>query len=117
MLVVTTEGIPGYTVQAVVGEVVGLITRTLNPYSGGVVSLSGVVNPDLCQMLKSFRQQAVDDMVESAHRLGANAVVAMRFDHRPITPSTHELCAYGTAVRVAFRGQVTALPDQAAQAA
>jgi uncharacterized protein YbjQ (UPF0145 family) len=108
MLVVTTEGIPGYTVQAVKGEVVGLITRTLNPYAGGVVSLNGVGNPELCQMLKHFRQQAVDDMTEAARRLGANAVVAMRFDHRPITPSTHELCAYGTAV-VAVPAQVPEL--------
>jgi hypothetical protein len=32
----------------------------------------------------------------------------MRFDHRPITPSTHELCAYGTAV-VAVPAQVPEL--------
>jgi uncharacterized protein YbjQ (UPF0145 family) len=32
--------------------------------------------------------------------LGANAVIAMRFDHRQVTDTTNEVCAYGTAVTV-----------------
>jgi uncharacterized protein YbjQ (UPF0145 family) len=99
-MVVTTDGIAGFVVQQVIGEVVGLITRTLNAYSGGVVSLNGVPNPRLHEMLLQYRGEAVADMIKIANERGANAVVGMRFDHRPITPSLHELCAYGTAVIV-----------------
>jgi hypothetical protein len=39
-------------------------------------------------------------MLGRAYRRGANAVVGMRFDHRSISESWTEICAYGTAVFV-----------------
>ena len=39
-------------------------------------------------------------MLRVAYQRGANAVVGMRFDHRPISESWNEVCAYGTAVFV-----------------
>ncbi|HWB35318.1 MAG TPA: heavy metal-binding domain-containing protein, partial [Rugosimonospora sp.] len=41
MLVVTTDGVPGYRVRAVLGEVVGVTARTHNPYSEGVKGMNG----------------------------------------------------------------------------
>ena len=101
MLVVTTDVIPGYEVHAVIGEVVGVTARTFNPFIEGVKSLNGRLNPQLVRMLAQIRQEAVAHMVEAAQRRGANAVVGMRFDHRGVTGSWNEVCAYGTAVLVA----------------
>jgi hypothetical protein len=39
-------------------------------------------------------------MSKMAYARGANAVVCMRFDHRDISASWTEICAYGTAVFV-----------------
>ncbi len=100
MLVVTTDGIPGYEVRAVIGEVVGVTARTFNPYIEGVKSLNGRLNPQLVRLLTQIRQEAVAHMVEAASRRGANAVVGMRFDNRDVTPPWREICAYGTAVVV-----------------
>jgi uncharacterized protein YbjQ (UPF0145 family) len=104
MLVVTTDAIPGYDVRAVIGEVVGVTARTLNPFVEGVKSLNGRLNPQLIRLMVQIRQEAVAHMVEAAGRRGANAVVGMRFDHRPVTGSWNEVCAYGTAVLVAATG-------------
>ena len=85
MLVVTTEGIPGYEVRAVIGEVVGVTARAFNPFIEGVKSLNGRLNPQLVKLLAQIRQEAVAHMVEAARRRGANAVIGMRFDHRDVT--------------------------------
>jgi uncharacterized protein YbjQ (UPF0145 family) len=101
MLVVTTESIPGFEVRAVMGEVVGVTARSLNPYVEGVKSLNGRLNPHLVRMLAQIRQEAVAHMVEAAGRRGANAIIGLRFDHRGVTSAWNEVCAYGTAVLVA----------------
>jgi uncharacterized protein YbjQ (UPF0145 family) len=100
VLVVTTDSIPGYDVRAVIGEVVGVTARTFNPYIEGVKSLNGRLNPQLLRLLAQIRQEAVAHMVAAAERRGANAIVAMRFDNRDVTPPWREICAYGTAVLV-----------------
>ena len=100
MMVVTTEGIPGYEVRAVIGEVVGVTARTFNPFIEGVKSLNGRLNPQLVRLLAQIRQEAVAHMVDAAKRRGANAVIGMRFDHREVTSAWREVCAYGTAVLV-----------------
>jgi uncharacterized protein YbjQ (UPF0145 family) len=108
--VVTTEGIPGFEVRAVIGEVVGVTARSFNPFVEGVKSLNGRLNPQLVRLLAQIRQEAVAHMVEAAERRGANAIIGMRFDHRGVTPAWNEVCAYGTAVLVASatQGQIAA---------
>ncbi|WP_144118508.1 heavy metal-binding domain-containing protein [Catellatospora sichuanensis] len=102
VLVVTTDQLPGHVIRAVYGEVLGLSARTLSAYSEGFKSPmdgSGVSMAERIHMLTECRLEAVDRMARVALRLGANAVLAMRFDHRPVTESWIEICAYGTAVQ------------------
>jgi uncharacterized protein YbjQ (UPF0145 family) len=46
------------------------------------------------------RQQVRERMIEEAESLGANAIIAMRFDTSEMGGKWTEICAYGTAVRV-----------------
>ncbi len=110
MLVVTTDGIPGYEVRQVIGEVVGVTARAFNPFIEGVKTLNGKLNPQLVKLLAQIRQEAVAHMVDAARRRGANAIIGMRFDHRDVTNAWREVCAYGTAVVVvsADRGEIAA---------
>lgn len=105
VIVVTTEGIPGYEVRAVMGEVVGVTARSFNPYVEGVKSLNGRLNPQLQRLLTQIREDAVAHLAESAEARGANAVIGMRFDHRGVTGAWNEVCAYGTAVIAVPVGQ------------
>ncbi|GAI35080.1 unnamed protein product [marine sediment metagenome] len=51
-------------------------------------------------MLAESREQALDRMQQEAKKLGANAVVGMRFITASIMGGAAELLAYGTAVIV-----------------
>jgi uncharacterized protein YbjQ (UPF0145 family) len=98
--VVTTELLPGYVVHRVCGQVLGVAARSRNPYREGVKTLTGSADPAARRTLAGWRHDAIEDMTANASRLGANAVIGMRFDHREITQSWSEICAYGTAVVV-----------------
>jgi uncharacterized protein YbjQ (UPF0145 family) len=89
------ETVPGREISSVVGDVVGVVSRTreLRPDLRGVHPLDGYV-----VMLTDSRQDAVARMVEMARAAGADAVVGLRFDCSEITQSLSEVAAYGTAV-------------------
>lgn len=99
-MIVTTDDLPGYQVRQVLGEVIGVAGRTRNPFQERVRAMHGGGNPHVLKVLKRYRLDAVDQMVEHARELGANAIVGMRFDHRNVSDMWTEICAYGTAVYV-----------------
>jgi len=100
MLVVTIDQIPGFRIQEIIGEVLGVTARPRNAYTEGVKSLNGGLDPSSALALVRTRELAVAQMLQRAYQRGANAVVGMRFDHRTISESWTEICAYGTAVFV-----------------
>lgn len=103
MLIVTTNEIPGYQIEAVLGEVMGLTVRSANIGANLVASLrslgGGEIN-EYSQLVYESRAQVMDRMWQQAVQRGANAVVCMRFDTGDIAQSFSEVCAYGTAVVV-----------------
>jgi uncharacterized protein YbjQ (UPF0145 family) len=109
MLVVNTETVPGYEIREVLGEVHGITARSRNVYHEGVKLITGDSNPRMSTALGRWRDDAIAQMAKLAYARGANAVVCMRFDHRDISASWTEICAYGTAVFV-----VPARPDSGA---
>jgi uncharacterized protein YbjQ (UPF0145 family) len=100
LFAVTIDNLPGYEVKEVIGEVLGVVARPKNAYVEGVKTLAGTGNPNVLDHLIRVRELAVAHMLRVAYQRGANAVVGMRFDHRPISESWNEVCAYGTAVFV-----------------
>ena len=110
MLVVTTDNLPGYNIREVLGEVIGVTARSHNPFAEGVRSLHGGSNPDVVGALTRWREEAVERMAQEAFKRGANAVVGMRFDHREVTSSLVEICAYGTAAVANVRVNGAAAP-------
>ena len=99
VLVVTTNDVPGYRVDRVIGEVFGLTVRSRNLGSqigAGLKSLAGGELRGLTKTLVESRNQAMDRLVEQARARGANAVLAMRFDVTEAGGNGTEICAYGT---------------------
>ncbi|MET7667440.1 YbjQ family protein [Micromonospora luteifusca] len=118
VLVVTTEQLPGYEIRQILGEVVSSMARTRNPYREGVKNLrGGAYDPLAPDNLTRWRTDSVSRLGEEALRLGANAVIGMRFDSRDCGEMWMEICAYGTAV-VAVPKMPEVMPaDQPAVAA
>jgi uncharacterized protein YbjQ (UPF0145 family) len=103
MIVTTMNDIPGYEVDDVFGEVMGLTVRSRNIRSQLGAGLKSILGGELKGMTKALtdsRQQVMERMVEEAEAKGANAIIAMRFDTSEMGGQWTEICAYGTAVRV-----------------
>ena len=103
MLITTTNDLPGYEVEEVLGEVFGLTVRSRNVGSQIGAGLKSLVGGELKGMTKALvdsREQVIERLTEEAQKRGANAVLAMRFDTSEMGGTWTEICAYGTAVRV-----------------
>ncbi len=102
MIVTTMNDIPGYVIDEVYGEVMGLTVRSRNLGSQMGAGLKSMLGGELKGMTKALvasRQEVMDRMVAEAEAKGANAIVAMRFDTSEMGGVWTEICAYGTAVR------------------
>ncbi len=103
MLVVTTNDLPGYRVVRNLGMVKGLTVRSrsvvgnlgaaIQIFFGGNISV-------YTKLAEQTRQEAFDLLVEHAQAMGANAILAMRYDANEIAAAVTEVLAYGTAVVV-----------------
>jgi uncharacterized protein YbjQ (UPF0145 family) len=103
MIVTTMNDIPGYEVDEVFGEVMGLTVRSRNVGSQIGAGLKSILGGELKGMTKALidsREQVRQRMIEEAESHGANAIIAMRFDTSEMGGNWTEICAYGTAVRV-----------------
>jgi uncharacterized protein YbjQ (UPF0145 family) len=103
MIVTTMNDIPGYTVDEVFGEVMGLTVRSRNVGSQIGAQLKSILGGELKGMTKALvdsRREVMERMSQEAEAKGANAIIAMRFDTSEMGPNWTEICAYGTAVRV-----------------
>lgn len=101
VLVVTTNDVPGYRVERVIGEVFGLTVRSRHLGSqigAGLKSMIGGELKGLTKTLVETRNQAMDRLIEQAKARGGNAVLMMRFDVTDAQDVGTEVCAYGTAV-------------------
>jgi uncharacterized protein YbjQ (UPF0145 family) len=110
-MISTTFDVPGYRVEACLGEVMGLTVRSRNVFSvfgSGFRSLFGGELKGQTKALYDSRRQVMDRLVVEAEARGANAVVGMRFDTSEIGKGWTEICAYGTAMRVLPAGQPVA---------
>jgi uncharacterized protein YbjQ (UPF0145 family) len=101
MLITTMNDVPGYRITKVIGEVNGLTVRTRNvgaQIGAGLKALAGGELRGLTKQLQMSRAEALERLSEAAEALGANAVIAMRYDSNELAGTFQEILAYGTAV-------------------
>lgn len=103
LTVTTAFELPGMTVERDLGVVFGLVVRSMGlarSVGAGLKALRQGEVPQYTQLLEDSRRHAIDRMIENARLLGANAVIAVRFDSSEIGGQFTEIVAYGTAVVV-----------------
>jgi uncharacterized protein YbjQ (UPF0145 family) len=101
--VTTAFEFPTWTIDRSIGPVFGLVVRSMGFAKGigaGFKALAGGEVQQYTQLLEDSRRHALDRMIENAKIMGANAVLAFRFDSSEIGQSLTEIVAYGTAVVV-----------------
>ncbi len=103
MIVTTTEAIPGREVVQVLGLVRGNTIRARHVGRDLLAVLRMLVGGEVreyTKMMAESREQAIDRMLEEAERLGADAVVGVRFTTALVATGAAEILCVGTAVRL-----------------
>ncbi len=104
MILSTTDQIHGKKVVKTLGLVRGNTARSRHIGQDIAAFLRILVGGEVVnytKLLAEAREQAIDRMIAEADKLGANAVIVVRFQTAPIVANTAELLAYGTAVVIA----------------
>ena len=95
--------LPGHTIQKNFGIVRGITVRSrsvVGNFVGGIQSLFGGNITIYTQLCEQARIEAFNLMCRDADRLGANAIICMRYDATEVMPGLTEVLCYGTAVVV-----------------
>jgi uncharacterized protein YbjQ (UPF0145 family) len=102
-MITTAPTLPGYKIVRNLGVVRGITVRSrsiVGNIFGGLQSLLGgniTIYTDLCEQARAETYQL---MCQHAAKMGANAIVAMRYDATELMAGLTEVLCYGTAVLV-----------------
>jgi uncharacterized protein YbjQ (UPF0145 family) len=103
MLISTTENIPGREVVEVIDIARGSTVRARNigrDFFAGLKNIVGGEISEYTRLMADAREQAIDRMIGDAERLGADAIINVRFTTAMVMQGCSEILAYGTAVRL-----------------
>lgn len=103
MIIVTTENVAGKTVKESLGVVKGQVVQSKHMGSDFMAGLKTMVGGEIkgyTDMLDKARTIATERMVEEAEKLGADAIVGVRYGSSSVMAGASEMLAYGTAVKL-----------------
>ena len=99
----TALELPGFRIVRNVGMVRGIVVRSRSIFGTIGAGLQTIVGGNitlLTQLCETTRADALGQMAQHAHELGANAVIAVRYDATEVMKGVSEVLCYGTAVVV-----------------
>jgi uncharacterized protein YbjQ (UPF0145 family) len=103
LILTTLEGVPGHKIVKHLGLVQGSTVRAKNVGRDIAAGLKNLVGGELTgytELLQEARHEATQRMMQEAAKLGANAVVNIRYATSSLTQGAAELFVYGTAVQI-----------------
>lgn len=103
MLLVTTNIIPGCEITDVLGIVKGEIVQSKHlgsDFMAGMKNLVGGEVKSYTDMIKEARNAATERMIMDANKLGADAIVGVRYGTSSVMQGAAEILVYGTAVKI-----------------
>lgn len=103
MIYVTTETLQGKEIAESLGTVRGSTVRARNIGRDIFAGLKNIVGGEISEytkLLADAREQAIKRMLDDASKMGADAVVNVRFTTSQVMQGAAEMLAYGTAVKL-----------------
>ena len=103
MILTTTDKIPGKAIKEHLGLVRGNTIRAKHIGKDILASLRSIVGGEIkeyTEALSEAREVATKRMIEEAEKLGADAIVCIRFTTSQVVSGAAELLVYGTAVKL-----------------
>ena len=101
MIVTTTNDLPGHRIVRHLGVVRGIVVRSRSIVGNVGASIQALFGGNITlytSLCERARADAYDLMVAHGQDMGANAIVAMRYDANEVAAGITEVLAYGTAV-------------------
>jgi uncharacterized protein YbjQ (UPF0145 family) len=101
--VTTAFELPGFRIVRNIGLVRGIVVRSRSIVGNIGATLQTLVGGNITiytQLCERARSDSYGIMVRHAEELGANAVIAARYDANEVAQGVTEVLAYGTAVVV-----------------
>jgi uncharacterized protein YbjQ (UPF0145 family) len=102
-MVTTANDIAGWRIVRQFGVVRGITVRSRSVIGNLGAALQTLIGGNITlftELCERARGEAFELMVDHASQLGANAVIAMRYDANEVAQGVTEVLAYGTAVLV-----------------
>ena len=102
-LVTTAFTLEGYKITENLGIVRGITVRSrsiLGNIGAGLQSIFGGNITIFTELCEHAREEAFELMLAHADRMGANALIGMRYDANEVMDGITEVLCYGTAVKV-----------------
>jgi uncharacterized protein YbjQ (UPF0145 family) len=102
-MISTANEIAGWRVVRQLGIVRGITVRSRSVIGNFGAALQTLVGGNITlftELCERARGDAYDLMVQHAGEMGANAIIAMRYDANEVAQGVTEVLAYGTAVVV-----------------
>ncbi|HLK13957.1 MAG TPA: heavy metal-binding domain-containing protein [Fimbriimonadaceae bacterium] len=99
--VTTGNGFDGYKVTRGLGVVRGITVRSRSAIGNMGASFQTIFGGNITiytELAEQSRAEAYELMIRHAAQVGANAIVAMRYDATEVAQGVTEVIAYGTAV-------------------
>ena len=106
MVVTTGNDIAGRSIASYLGLVRGIVVRSPNIAQGLLGGLKSIIGGNIesyAQVCESARGEAFERMERHAREMGADAVIALRYDATEFAQGTTEVLCYGTAVKLAAK--------------
>ncbi|MBI1247535.1 heavy metal-binding domain-containing protein [bacterium] len=103
MIVTTGNDIAGYEIIEYLGVVRGIIVRSTGigrGIIGGLRSIGGGNIPEYVAVCEEARGHAYELLQQHAAEVGADAIIAMRYDATEFMQASTEVLCYGTAVKI-----------------
>jgi uncharacterized protein YbjQ (UPF0145 family) len=102
-MVTTAFELPNFRITQNLGVVRGIVVRSRNIFATIGAGLQTIVGGNITvwsKLCEDTRSDAFEIMIQHATEIGANAIVAARYDATEVTAGVTEVLAYGTAVIV-----------------
>ncbi|PIQ24024.1 hypothetical protein COW36_05760 [bacterium (Candidatus Blackallbacteria) CG17_big_fil_post_rev_8_21_14_2_50_48_46] len=103
MIMTNIETIPGKNILEIYGVVNGSTVRAKHVGRDIMASFKNMIGGELkgyTELLQEARDEATQRMISEARRLGANAIVNIRYSTSSVAQGAAEIYVYGTAVKV-----------------
>jgi len=102
MMVATTDKLPGREVKEVLGVVFGSCVQTKHIgkdlRAAGRTLIGGESKP-YTELVEEARRTAMQRMIDESEKLGADAIIGMRYSTAQTMAGAAEVIAFGTAVK------------------